>query len=359
MNKTCMANKWLIGTLIALALLLAAFAGICVYIDPFCHYHAPLSGYDYSIVVGNGSSIYLNDGIIRHFDFDGVITGTSMTENFKPSEADELFGGKFIKVPLAGSGIKETTEQLERVYSRGKTPKIVIRSLDDRAVLTDKDKVLRDYSEFNYLYNDDVFDDANYLFNLELFLKYTREILSRPLPEGEQPLDFDRYCSWDSATGKEAVLATYDHYDTHAEGTNFTPEDRERIIENVRCNITDIGYRHPETTFICFFPPYSIVNWYRLQSDESLRWTLEMRRTAAEEILKCPNIKLFGFDDLYDVVCDLDNYKDVTHYNAAINSELLKMMRSGAGQLTLDNYKDYFNEIERFYSEYDYSWLFE
>lgn len=87
-----------------MALLLAAFAGICVYIDPFCHYHAPLSGYDYSIVAETVGSMYLNDGIIRHFDFDGVITGTSMTENFKPSEADELFGGKFIKVPLAGSG---------------------------------------------------------------------------------------------------------------------------------------------------------------------------------------------------------------------------------------------------------------
>lgn len=356
MNKTCRANKWLIGTLIALALLLAAFAGVCVYIDPFCHYHAPLSGYDYSIVAETVGSMYLNDGIIRHFDFDGVITGTSMTENFKPSEADELFGGKFIKVPLEAANYEEINTQIKRIYKHGKDPKYIIRSLDSSSLFWEKDKKNRDFSDAEYLYNDNPFDDVKYLFNFDVFTKYTVNVLKARMQRDGSPLDLDIYCRWDHPTGKDVVLASYT-VNTADEKAVFTQEDKVQVLENIRLNITDIAYKHPETTFICFFPPYSICSWEKLNAEKTLNRTIEAQRTAAEELLKCPNIKLFGFDDQYDIICDLENYRDESHYCAAINSELLKMMSDGIGQLTLGNYEDYFDKNERFYSDYDYSWL--
>lgn len=160
-------------------------------------------------------------------------------------------------------------------------------------------------------------------------------------------------------TGKEAVLKTYDIDGSNAEEVVFTAEDRERIVRNISCNITDFAYKHPETTFICFFPPYSICEWDKLKGEKTLNWTVEAQRTAAEEILDCPNIRLFGFSDNYDMTCNLDNYKDLDHYDADINSHLLKMMSEGTGQLNKDNYQEYFDEIRRFYSEYDYTWLHE
>lgn len=57
------------------------------------HYHAPLKFLSYPLV----NERYQNNGIVRHFDYDSVITGTSMTENFKTSEAQKLFGSDFIK----------------------------------------------------------------------------------------------------------------------------------------------------------------------------------------------------------------------------------------------------------------------
>ncbi len=360
MVKKKTAGKWVVGTLTAVILLLAAFAGICIYVDPFCHYHAPLRGYDYtSLAADYGASMYMNDGIIRLCNYGGIITGSSMTENFKTSEAESLFGVRFIKIPLAGSGFKEMNTQLERVYERGKSPKYVIRSLDDYAIEQNKDETRRDLSEGEYLYNNNVFDDVNYLFNLEVFLKYTCYILSHPSNGGgESFLDFDNYCSWSYPTGKEAVLKNYTAGSV-TEKTVFTPEDREQLLENIRCNITDFADAHPETTFVWFFPPYSICNWEKLSTANSLQWTIEANRTSAEELLKCPNIKLFGFDNHYDIVCDLDNYKDPKHYCADVNSEILKMMADGTSMLTIDNYEDYFSEIERFYGEYDYSRLWE
>jgi hypothetical protein len=55
---------------------------------------------------------YLNDGIVKHFDYDSIITGTSMTQNFRASEFDELFKAHCVKVPLSGASYREINELL-------------------------------------------------------------------------------------------------------------------------------------------------------------------------------------------------------------------------------------------------------
>ncbi len=354
MVKKKVAGKWVAGTLAVVILLLAAFAGICVYVDPFCHYHKPLRGYDYSTA---DQAQYVNPGLIKTFDYDGVITGTSMTDNFKTSEAENLFGGKFIKVPLCGGYFKDINYQINETYALGKHPQYVIRSLDIASIAADKDTAARDIDTLDYLYNDDIFDDVDYLFNFDVFYRIV-ELMKHPKADDGVSFDFDKYCSWDYPTGKDAVKAVYST-GYLPEKTVFTSEDREQLLENIHCNITDVANAHPETTFICFFPPYSICVWARLHTAGSLQWTIDADRILAEELLKCPNIKLFGFDNHYDMICNLDNYRDAFHYSADINSEILKMMANGTSMLTPDNYEDYFNEIEHFYGEYDYSRIWE
>ena len=95
---------WIACTLACTLLAMAVPAAAIVYTDPFFHYHAPLGRFAYPI----NNQRYQNDGITRHFSYDSIITGTSMTENFKKSEADEIFGADFIKVPFSGGSYKET-----------------------------------------------------------------------------------------------------------------------------------------------------------------------------------------------------------------------------------------------------------
>ena len=276
----------LIILLLVVLLILSGFAAVCYYVDPTCHFHAPLAGHNYS----KGYPFYLNDGIIRQYDFTGIITGTSMTENFKTSEAEQLFGGSFIKIPLSGTAFPETTDQLKRAYRRGKSPLYVIRSLDIASIIMGKDECSRDLAAFDYLYNDLLFDDIKYLLNLEVFCKYTLDVYSDRIGEDKPPIDFDRYCSWDSPTGKEIVLDCYSFSNFAIKESVLSPEDRERITENIRCNITDIAYEHPETTFICFYPPYSIVSWAVAARQNVLHSFIDCMKIAAEEMLKCPNI---------------------------------------------------------------------
>ena len=97
-----------------IALLVAMLIGVesiilfNVIIDPYFHYHAP-----------NNSAYYLfdqrfqNDGILKHFDYDALIIGTSMCENFLTSEFDDLFNVNSIKTCFSGAGYKEINQNLQ------------------------------------------------------------------------------------------------------------------------------------------------------------------------------------------------------------------------------------------------------
>ena len=70
-------NKGLFVKTLAVVLLVCVVlcCTLVVTVDPFFHFHKPVSSLSYPLV----NERYQNDGIARHFDYDAVITGTSMT----------------------------------------------------------------------------------------------------------------------------------------------------------------------------------------------------------------------------------------------------------------------------------------
>lgn len=70
------------------------------------------------------------------------------------------------------------------------------------------------------------------------------------------------------------------------------------------------------------------------------------------------NVHFFSIFDEYDVITNLDNYKDILHYHEDVNSYLLECMASGEHELTLDNYEEYCREIWEFYTTYPYDEIY-
>lgn len=58
------------------------------------------------------------------------------------------------------------------------------------------------------------------------------------------------------------------------------------------------------------------------------------------------------------MICNLDNYKDITHYSAEINSQILAWMHDGIHEITKDNVVQYYDNVVHFYTTYDYDSLF-
>lgn len=345
---TC--KKWTVLTLACFfgaLLLLGTFVAV---IDPLFHYHAPLDGLPYKLE----DERYQNDGIVRHFDYDAIITGTSMTENFKTSEFDSLFDAKAVKVPFHGSYFKETDENLRRAFSENPHIRFVVRSLDLSAIISQKDMEPNfDYPA--YLYDDLLYNDVQYVLNKEILIKTVELAMERGAMDS-----FDSYAYWGDYPlyAKEAVLAQYQRQEAVEEQTPFTDADRQTIRDNLEQNVLELVRMHPETEFYLFFPPYSIVYWDGRVLSGSAHMLLQSMKYAAELLLECDNIHLFLFSDNFSLVTDLSNYKDSQHYSPAVNSQMLQWMHDGEYELTRENYQERWSQMEAFYLQYDYDSIF-
>lgn len=348
-------RNWIISTLVLTLAVFILFASITIYIDPLFHYHAPLKNYAYPI----NNERYQNDGITRNFEYDSIITGTSMTENFMKTEADEIFHANFIKIPYNGAFFNEINDRLERAYDNERNVKFIIRGIDYDMLAADKNAT-RDFDYPTYLYNDNIFDDVNYVLNKSILLGQTWDVIRYSRGGENETTSFDEYVNWHapkSEFGRDAVLVTYTLNEKAEEQKILSDEERISILENIRQNVTDLADEHPETTFYYFFTPYSICYWDKKNNDGKLNAQLDTERVVIEEILKHPNIKLYSFFNNFELICNLDNYKDFLHYGEWVNSWILEWMWNDEYLLTSDNYMEYVETIQEFYNSYDYESL--
>lgn len=350
-------KKWTMTFLIVVLVLLSGAGAVTVVIDPYFHYHKPLAGLQYVIE----NQRYQNNGIVKHFDYDAIITGTSMSENFKTSEMNALFGVNAVKVPFSGSSYKEINDNLKVAARYNPGIKIIVRCLDYDDLLCPADTMNYEEDSYpRYVYDDFLFNDAEYVFNKEILLGDTCRVIQYTR-SGGITTDFDTYGNWmeNRKFGKEALDELYVRPQKAAEAVAITDDDYQMIMENITKNVTDLADEYPEIDFYLFFSPYSIYFWDQLHQDGTLDRQLDAEKYAIELMLRSDNIHLFSFFTEYGMICDLNNYKDILHYREEINSQMLRWMREGVHELTQENYMEYCSQMKEFYRNYDYDSLFQ
>jgi hypothetical protein len=352
-QKDFNARKWFIT---CIALLLAAIGLIFLLVwvfDPYFHFHKPFSFVSYRLY----EERYANDGISRHFDYDTIITGTSMSQNFKTSEADELFNVQSVKESFAGADYKEISGNLDRALSRHDV-KNVIWTLDYNALIRDKDyQAYDDYP--TYLYDDNIWNDVSYVFNKDIFYHgvITNIVMTMT---GQESTSFDEYSSWDKETGFVHIMENYNRWEEKAEmESGLDDEYTQMVTSNVQQNIVDLVNKYPDTTFYIFYTPYSIVWWDFMNQEGMMKWQFDAELIATKMLLECPNVKLYNFNDKYDIIENLDNYRDKEHYGAWINSKILEWIADDEGLVTNDNYLERLEEEKEYYLNYDYESIFQ
>lgn len=351
------SKTWGIIFLLSTFTLLTGLGAVTAVIDPYFHYHEPLKSLAYPIY----DERYQNDGIVKNFRYDAIITGTSMTQNFKTSKLDRLFDVKAIKVPFSGASYKEINENLERAVEANPEIRLIVRGLDYNALGIDKDTMSYP-TEFypTYLYDSVIWNDVKYVLNKSVLLNVTYSVIRNTM-SGGQTTDFDSYSNWMKGYtfGKAAVEAGYERGEKASEEQTVSEEDYQRLRDNLEQNVTKLVANSPQIDFYFFFTPYSIYYWNSLYQAGTLRWQLELEEEAIKALLEYDNIYLFSFFDEFDMICNLDNYKDIIHYGEWVNSQMLVWMWNKEHLLTKDNYREYCDRIYDFYTTYDYDALFE
>ncbi len=346
------ARSWVLFWFLSAVFSLLAI-GYAVYrTDPFFHYHAPDTDRYFYVV---DSPRFQNDGILRYFNYDSVLTGTSMTFNFKTSEADRLWNMHSVKTSITGAWYPEVDGTISRAFSYQPGIKTVIRGLDPEYMLKQGDA----YDEIpTYLYDSNPYNDVKYLWNRDVFFSRVLE-MTLWASKGQTPgiTDFDDYGRYLHSYGHSAEL--FYNFGVQPPGTPIYLNDTDRKIlqNNISQYVVATAEAHPESEFYYFLTPYSAVWWKEKLEEGSIYREIEMERIAAGMILDCDNIHLFCFYPRTDIICDLNNYNDKAHYGYWINSLILKWMHDGQYELTKDNYQDIFDQTLDFFTSLDYKKL--
>ncbi len=366
---TMTGKKWFKTFLILFIAALVLVGSVVAFVDPFFHYWAPRDFFFYKLYDQRSQ----NDGITKNFEYDAMVTGTSMAENFKTSEFDELFGTDSVKIIYAGATYKEINDNIRVAYETGHALKYVFRPIDYSLLLRDKDEMRMDMGEYPvWLTNKNIFDDVKYLLNRDVIVSYTLPAIAKYFM-GVEPgvTSFDEY----SYTGDENDYSR----DSALDGRNgksfgepvetFEATNDEILMTyaNVDQNIVSLAKEHPETTFIYFFPPYSMAYWGGLREEGELSKYLQLIKISASAMLECDNIHVYSFAYQLDVTSDLENYRDVAHYSPEINdlieSEIAAIENGGISadkwnlRITTDNLDSFFDGLYKLLENYDYNSL--
>ncbi|MBR0171963.1 MAG: hypothetical protein IJQ21_04170 [Lachnospiraceae bacterium] len=345
------AGTWLKRCIILFCALLLLFAFLTAWLDPFFHYHAPKQGFYYELKNERAQ----NDGIVKRFDYDALITGSSVTQNFKAGEMDALFDCHAVKTCFSGATFKELANLLDTAFAARRIRYVVCCATDvSNTFIQDKDYLQEGFDYPTYLYNENPFDDVNYLLNRDVLAEYILPMLARKItgtPGGVT--DFDTYSAWSGQpyTYGDLPVHLLDTIDGDVRQEALTEDERRVIRENLEQNVIRIAREHPETTFCYFLPPYSYVYWGDVYGKGTAGKQIDAEAYAIGLLLPCENIRLYSFSTDTDITFDVSNYKDMTHYGAWINSLILKAMAEDDAKyrITRESADGYIEDMRELY----------
>lgn len=346
-------KKWFQKCIFFMLLTLFFIFALVWIVDPYFHFHRPFSFIKYRLY----EERYINDGIGRNFDYDAIITGTSMAQNYKVSELNELFNVNAVKMTFSGAGYKEISDNIDRALTRNPSVKKVFYSMDYNGFIREKNWA--GYESYpTYLYDDNPINDVAYVFNKDILFHgvLTNVVMT---VSGSESTTMDEYSSFVRDTGLEHMLMIWNRTPN---GYEIRPTlygyELEYLEENINQNFIKLVNKYPDVEFYIFYTPYSICFWDRVNIDNALVRQFEAEKLVTEKLLCCSNVRLYNFNNQYDIITNLDYYSDREHYTADINSQILLWIKTGVGQINKDNYVSRLEEEINFYSNFDYDSIY-
>lgn len=327
-----MAQKFLKQFFTASVILLLACVLAVVVFDPFFQYHKPLKGLKAVLT----DKEYQCVGSLKTFDYDSVIAGSSVSENYNNGWFDQGFGCKSIKAIRSYGATADLCYLLDIAFEH-QDLKYVFYNLDPSALEADPETTYELTGCPMYLYDDNYVNDVRYWLNKGVLMEKIPYLIANSLMG-----DYDENNSYNWAQWKEfnsdMILGLYIRKPSVSE---MKPRDYyEDLLRKNLDLLTDRITAHPETEFYIFVPPYSMLWWdniYREGDTEAYLYNMEQ---AMKTLLAYENVKMFYFQNDREIITDLENYMDILHFSPEINRYICDSLIAGKRQVNSENYAE-------------------
>ena len=227
--------------------------------------------------------------------------------------------------------------------------KRVIFGLDPNLLARDPAEAPNQLPE--YLYDDYPLNDGKYLLNKDVLMRSGYTLMKKAAGE-TQPLQ-DAFV-WDGNVffSKTLALAGYDRPEIVGE-----PAPADVFLEHGRNNLAVvIGWleQHPDTEFVFYFSPYSILFWDKMDRQGETEAMLTLLEEVTETLLLYENVELQFFMADEAIITNLDNYADHIHVAGKVTYRMAEAMPGGSYRMTEENRMEMLDGLRQLVVNYDY-----
>lgn len=108
----------------------------------------------------------------------------------------------------------------------------------------------------------------------------------------------------------------------------------QQTLLNLEHNYLPYIEAHPDTEFLFFFPPYSLVRWYEYYQQGIMGEFLGQKEAVVKALLPYENVRIYDFQAKLGWITDLDNYIDSGHYGPWINDAIAELISDDQYRIT-------------------------
>ncbi|MBO4902939.1 MAG: hypothetical protein J5518_09120 [Lachnospiraceae bacterium] len=343
------AKQFSIRTIAYTLLALFVIALLVIIVDPFLHYHAPIGSLE-AVETDERSAMI---GVATNLHYETALIGSSMSENFDASWfSDGVFGDSSVKLCMQGAHFSDYDILLKEVCRHPEVKNIVF-SLDNYLLMNNPDTY--PVTIPSYLSNGTGIDDAYYVWNQSVLLEYIPKFLINNAVETVN----DAYVWAD-----DYVFSTYIARGVYNTQRLLVPEEEKPydtyfpFADSFLSSIRPYLEERKDVTFYFYASPYSIYYWDDCVRRGNLTAEICTLERVYKELLSYDNVRIFYFQNDYDLITDLDHYRDYSHFDQSVNHYMYECMRDGKKEVSQDDYYDTLLDMYDFALNYDYESAF-
>ena len=199
-------------------------------------------------------------------------------------------------------------------------------------------------------------EDLSYLLNLDIFYHYGMNNILGTL-RGEKQSSERRGETLTGTFSAEATLAGYTRPEQSTTIRSFSNSTLPEQVDANLCNMEALILTYPETQFVFFMPPFSVLYWDAEIRNGTFESTMDGVEYALKHLLEYENVQIYFYQGEEEIITNLDNYKDYSHYGPWINNLITQNISEGRNQVTKDNVEQLISDMKDTIYSFDFELL--
>lgn len=324
---------------------IAVFLCVCILLagalSAFAYFYDPQNVYRW-----NGTRLqyysptYSAAGIIKHYDYDTVLIGSSMVQNFDADLIARELDCKPVKLTIGGMSAAEQLFIYDEVQKRSCAVNYIVNIDLHRIAL--QEKLVPDAARFpEHMFFPNTVSQFKYLLGYETWFRFIPIDIALNLcahlnidfsPETRKTIDdataVNEMCRWNRGElpGAQRVLSDFlsgaAGFEDGSESDPIINPD-----ENIEIYIAHLLKSLDNGEILTLvLPPYSVLSWAEYSADK-VELMLSMRRRIATLADEHDNVRVLDFQSMPHTT-DLNNYYDKRHFSQELQDEIALQLAS-------------------------------